>query len=127
MISKTITFKKKNQISELERMVLIIITGWIPYGKEKELGQRYIESVKKFPLDRSLEKNIVQVAVKPTKDGWKTISITEPKPGKYEEMVNRLNQQMLMFTSIEGYKYKMETFTSGVDAMPLVGLELPKL
>ena len=108
-------------------MVLVMITSWIPYGKEKELGKKYIESVKKFPVDRSLEKTILQVAARPTKDGYKTITLAEVKKGKYEEYYDRLTQQMLMFNEIEGYRYEFETFISGADAMPMVGLELPKL
>jgi hypothetical protein len=108
-------------------MVVVITTVWIPYGKEKEFGQRYIEAVKKFPLDRSLEKSLLQAAARPTKDGFKAIGISQSKPGKYEEFLNRLNSMMLMFGIIEGLTYEIETFSDGVDAMKMVGLDLPDL
>jgi len=33
----------------------------------------------------------------------------------------------LAYIEIEGYKYKVDTFLSGVDAMPMIGLTMPEL
>ena len=102
-------------------------TAWIPYGKEKELGQKYIEVMKKYPIDRSLEKSLVPIGVKATKKGIKVISITDVKKGKYEDMIKRITEMNLAYSDIEGYSYKIETFLSGIDAMPMVGLMMPDL
>ena len=59
----------------------------IPYGKEKEIGQKYLELTKKYPMDRSLEKNLVPMGVKATKKGIKVFSVTEAKEGKYEQLI----------------------------------------
>ena len=99
--------------------------GWIPYGKEKEIGQKFIEITKKYPMDRSLEKNLVQLGVKATKKGYKVFSVAEVKKGKYEEILKRISEIQLTYTQIEGYKYKVKTFLTGIDAMPMVGLTIP--
>jgi len=102
-------------------------TAWIPYGKEKEIGHKYIEVMKKYPIDRSLEKSLVPIGVKATKKGIKVISITDVKKGKYEDMIKRITEMNLAYSDIEGYCYKIETFLSGIDAMPMVGLMMPDL
>jgi len=56
-------------------MVLIMITIWIPYGRQKYVGQKYLEVNKKFPVDRSLEKNLVPLGVRATKKGIKVFSL----------------------------------------------------
>ena len=104
-----------------------MITSWIPFGKEKEVGQKYIDITKKYPMDRSLEKNLVPLAVRATKKGYKVFSVTEVKKGKYEEMIKRISEMQLAYGDIKGFKYKVETFLSGVDAMPMIGLMMPDL
>ncbi|MFX0036003.1 MAG: hypothetical protein ACFE9I_10235 [Candidatus Hermodarchaeota archaeon] len=108
-------------------MVLIMITSWIPFGKEKEAGQKYIEVTKKYPMDRTLEKNLVPLGVRATKKGIKVFTVTEVKKGKYEEMIKRISEMQLAYSEIPGFKYTIETFLSGIDAMPMVGLMMPEL
>lgn len=108
-------------------MVIIMITSWIPFGKEREVGQKYLDVTKKYPMDRSLEKNLVPLGVRATKNGIKAFSVTEVKQGKYEEIIKRITEMQLAYSEIEGFKYKVETFLTGVDAMPMVGLRMPDL
>ncbi|MFX1568661.1 MAG: hypothetical protein ACFFCV_09865 [Promethearchaeota archaeon] len=107
-------------------MVIILTTSYIPYGKEKEIADKYLEIVKKYPPDRSLEKSIIRVAVKATHKGIKAISATEVKEGKYDEMIKRITKMNLIYSDVPGYSYKIETFVSGVDALPMVGLSMPE-
>lgn len=108
-------------------MVILMITSWIPFGKEREVGEKYLEVSKKYPMDRSLEKNLVPLGVKATKSGIKVITVTEIKKGKYEDMIKRIAEMQLAYSEIPGFKYKIETFLSGIDAMPMVGLMMPDL
>jgi len=108
-------------------MVLIMTTAWIPYGKEKEIGQKYIEVMKKYPIDRALEKPLVPIGVRATKKGIKVVSVTEVKKGKFEDMLKRITEMNLAYSDIKGYSYKIETLLSGIDAMPMVGLMMPDL
>jgi len=49
------------------------------------------------------------------------------KKGKYEEMIKRIAEMQLAYSEIPGFKYTLETFLSGIDAMPMVGLMMPDL
>lgn len=107
-------------------MVIILTTSYIPYGKEKAIGEKYLEIVKKYPMDRSLEKSLIRVAVKATHKGIKSISATEVKQGKYDEMLKRITKMNLIYSNVPGFSYKIETFLSGVDALPMIGLSMPE-
>ena len=98
-------------------MVLIIITSWIPYGKQEEAANRYSETLKKFPEDKSFEKVILPLATRSTIDGYKVLSIVDVKKGKFEESLDRLNKVMLSFTDIEGFRFEIEIFQSAIDAI----------
>ena len=98
-------------------MVIIMITSWVPFGKETEAAIRYNEASKKFPEDKSFENVLLQLATRSTKDGFKVISIVDVKSGRFEESLDRLNRLMLSFTDIEGFKFEIETFQSALDAI----------
>ena len=102
-------------------------TTYFPAGKSAEVGKKYLEVVKKFPVDRSIEKLILPVAVRTTTNGMKAISIAEVKDGKFKEYMKRFYQNILEYFDIEGYTVDFEVFMSGVEALPLVGLEMPEL
>ena len=107
-------------------MVLLVSITRFPASKAKEVGQRYLEVTKKYPPDRSLEKQILRVAVRIIDDEIEGLTITEVKEGKYEELIKRSTEIQLLYADIEGYKSRVETFLSGVEALPMVGLEMPE-
>jgi hypothetical protein len=107
-------------------MVLIVSTSRFPLTKAKEVGKKYIEVSKQFKIDRSLEKPILRLATRIYDDYVETISITEVKEGKYEELMRIITAQQLMYDKIEGLKFRSETFFSGAEALPMVGLEMPE-
>ena len=90
-------------------MVLIITTAWYPPGKANEVGKKFLEVTKKLPPDPSISK-LLTIAVKATKDGIKVVGISEIVKGKYEEALARSTKWNQEYTSIEGYRYEMETF-----------------
>ena len=109
-------------------MVIVVSTTYFPSDKCAEVGKKYLEQVKKFPVDRSLEKSLVPVAVKSTKDGMKAISVAEVKDGKFKEYMARIYANLLdYFEGIEGYRVEIEVYMSGVEALPIVGLKMPDL
>jgi hypothetical protein len=106
-------------------MVLIVSTSRFPLSKAKEVSKKYIEVRKKFKIDRSLEKPVLQLGARIYDDYVETISITEVKEGKYEELMKIITAQQLMYEDIEGIKFRTETFFSGAEALPMVGFEMP--
>jgi hypothetical protein len=105
-------------------MVLIMVTGWFPPTKSTEAAKKYIEVMQKIPRE-SFEKLLVPVARRPDKDGIIIISIDEVRKGKYEEALNLVARRMIEFHGIEGFRYEIETFLTGEEAMPLLGLKMP--
>jgi len=106
-------------------MVIILSTSRFPLIKAKEVANKYIEISKKFKVDRSLEKPILQLAARIIDDYVETISITEVKEGKYEEIMRILTKQHLMY-DIEGLEFRTDTYFSGVEALPMVGFNMPE-
>ena len=54
------------------------------------------------------------------------ISLTEVKEGKYEEYLKRLMMGQIKYADIEGFEFKHKVYLSGVDTMPMIGLEMPE-
>ena len=108
-------------------MVIVVTTTYFPSEKCADVGKKYLEQVKKFPLDRSLEKALVPVAFKTTKDGMKAITVAEIKDGKFKEYMTSAYANILDYFAIQGYRVEIEVYMSGVEALPLVGLKMPEL
>ena len=106
-------------------MVLIITTAWYPPGKANEAGKKFLEVFKKYPPDPSIDKTIT-LAVKMTKEDIKVIGISEVVKGKYEEALARITKSNQEYTSIEGFRYKMETFMDISEAMKIIGMKAPE-
>lgn len=107
-------------------MVIIISTTKFPLSKGKEVAERYIEVSKKYPIDKSLEKQILRLAVRIKGNDAESISISEVKEGKLEEVLKRATEQQLLYMDVEGIKFKVKTFFSGVEALPMIGFKMPE-
>ena len=107
-------------------MVLILTTSRFPVNKGREVSEKYIEVSKKFPPDRSLGKVILQLAARITGNEIEAIGLSEVKEGKYEEFLKRGMMMELKYADIEGFTSKNEIFLSGVEAFPMIGLEMPE-
>ena len=102
-------------------------TVWLPHAKASKAGKAFLEALKKFPEDRSLAKNLLNNAVAATKEGYKIVTADEIKEGKLKEYIAQANKQLIFFAeSIEGYKYEIEVMSSLVEAMAILGLEVPE-
>lgn len=106
-------------------MVYVVTTSVYPAIIAEEAGKKYIEVMKKYPIDKSIEKALVPVAVKQTLEGMYVISITTVKQGKIKEVLDIESKRMLELCKIEGYKYSIEIMYDAVEAMGLLGMEAP--
>ncbi|MFW9818589.1 MAG: hypothetical protein ACFFE5_03180 [Candidatus Thorarchaeota archaeon] len=101
-------------------------TVWIPHAKAPKAGKVFLEALKKFPADKSLAKNLLNNAVVATKKGYKVLIADEIKEGKLKDYIAQANKQLIFFAeNIEGYKYQIEVMSSIVEAMAVLGLEVP--
>lgn len=106
--------------------MIIMITTWIPQGKEKEAGRKYIDVINQLP-SKSFEKAILPLGVTSTKKGTKTISLIKVEEGSYEQALNLVTKRMLNLSELEGrITYEIETLMSGEEAMSIIGLGMPK-
>ncbi len=103
----------------------IVTESWWPAGKGAEIGKVYLEAMKKFSIDKSIEKPIIQAAVWAEKEGMHGVSISSIKPGKVKESMDLETNRELMLSSIEGYVYRICIAFDLVEAMPFVGLTAP--
>jgi hypothetical protein len=108
------------------KIVIVVSITSIPYDKTKEVAKLFVEVSKKLPVRKDLEKPILRMAARISKGGLKTISITEVKDGKYNEFMKHLSQVEMEYFKIEGVKFDVKTYLSGIDAMSLVGMEMPE-
>jgi len=106
-------------------MVILIVESWYPPDKASDAGKKWLEVTQKFPPDRKIEKRLM-VAVESTEDGIHTIGAWDIKEGKEKEALLRMSNAMLMFTTIEGYRYSIKTYLSAVEAMGIIGLKAPE-
>ena len=108
-------------------MVYIMLTVWVRPDKGKAFGKIVLEALKKFPADESISKLILQ-AVSADEEGIKAFSISEVVKGKISEAMKRSSTLALFYAEAigEGFKYKVETLMSAMEAMSVIGLELPE-
>ena len=107
-------------------MPYVMTTSTFPANKSSEVAKTYLEINKKYGIDRNLEKPIFQGAIRSNEDGITTVGLTEPKPGKMDEYLVRLQDSMVMYHDIEGFKYKIEVWYSVVEAMGMLGMKAPE-
>ncbi len=103
----------------------IVVESWWPAGKGADIGKGYLEVMKKFPDDKSIEKPIIRAAVWAEKKGMHSVVISSIKPGKVKEAMELWTNRGLMLSSIEGYVYITRIAYDLPEAMPFVGLAAP--
>ncbi|MFW9941256.1 MAG: hypothetical protein ACFFFT_09455 [Candidatus Thorarchaeota archaeon] len=108
-------------------MVLIVSQTWYPATQAEKAGKAYLEALQKYPEDRSIAIPIIRAAVKMTKKGIHSISITSVKEGKFKEAMDlAINVSLFLSERVESYKSTIDTYYDLVEAMPFVGLKAPE-
>ena len=102
-------------------MSYIVVRAWYPPDRVDDVVNVYMEAMEKVPADESITTTIVEAAVTSTIDGIETISISEVKPQKLEEAMERTNQRMVMFHSVPDYRYEAKMWMTVEEALASVG------
>jgi len=103
-------------------MPYIITHCWYPPSKTDEVGKKYLEVMKKYPPDESLQKDVVPVAVGAARDGFETLNISEVERGKLGDALDRAVNFMVEFRNIEGFNYEIKTWSTAEEALERIGL-----
>ena len=107
-------------------IVYLLYTVWFPPHKGAEVGKKFLELAKKFPEDKSLGKTKLDGALMRTKNGVKAITIFEVKEGKLDAALARANEMLAFYSEIEGVNSRLDTMSTLVEAMEMVGLKVPE-
>jgi len=108
-------------------MVLMLTINKWPANKSAEIGKAYLEVMKKFPDDKSIEKPVLRGAIWTDNEGTRSISVSSIKKGKVKESMDLAMKRLLMMSeSLEGFKYEVHIAHDLVEAMPLIGLAAPE-
>ena len=106
-------------------MPYIFATSSYPTDLRDEVVEAYFKMLKEMPFDRSLGKEIIQVAVTTNPKGIKTLSISDVKEGKLTEALLWTSKRMAYFHLIKGHEYKVRVWNSIVEALDSIGVSLP--
>jgi len=107
-------------------MVYIVTKLWYPPEKAPEVGKIYLETMKKYPVDKSLEKQVVTAAFYATPEGIHAFAVATIK-GSVKDTLQLANKRLLMMSAgVEGLRYEFNICLDLGEAMPLVGLEAPE-
>lgn len=107
-------------------MVIFVSITKFPYQKSKEIAQKFIEVSQKFPVNRELEKPLLRMAARIIGDKIETIAVAEIKEGKEKAFLQRNLEIQMEYFDFDGMEFNNFVYSSGMDAMSLVGLEMPK-
>ena len=100
----------------------IIVTSLYPNDKAKEVANMYLKAMKKYPPDDKLTTPIVPVAVRPTIQGIRVITVNEVKKGKLDDAMALAANRLAMFMDIPGYRYAIKTFMNLEEALKTIGM-----
>jgi hypothetical protein len=82
----------------------------------------YVKAIKKYPPDDSLATPIVPVAVLPTLQGIRVISVHEVKKGKADDAHTFVANRLAMFNDIQGYRYSIKPYMNLEEALKTIGM-----
>lgn len=100
----------------------IVITSLYPNDKAKEVANTYLKCLKKYPTDDSVATPIVPVAIRATREGIRTIVISEVKKGKFDDAMAAATNRLVMFHDIPGYRYSIKPFLTLEEGMKVIGM-----
>ena len=108
-------------------MVLMVTENWWPANKSEKIGKAYIEIMKKYPDDKTIEKPLVRSALWTEKEAMHSITVSSIKPGKVKEAMDLATNRLLMLAKeVDDYRYNIRIAYDLVEAMPLIGLVAPE-
>ena len=107
-------------------MPYLVVTTMFPFDKAPEVGEKYLEALKKYPPDENLGIELVPAAVKSTLEGNISLGITEVKEGKLEEAFIRMGKFMSVFRGIKGFSTSIEVYLNATEAMANLGMTIPE-
>jgi len=107
-------------------MPYIFTTSSYPTDLRDEVVEAYFKMLKEMPFDKSLGKEIIQVAVTTNPRGVESLSIMNVKEGKLTEAYLWTFKRMSYFQLIKGFEFKIRVWTTIVEALETINRKLPE-
>ena len=106
-------------------MPYIVVMTWSPLAKGKQVVEIYAKVRQKFPVDRTLSKEIIQGILKVEGAKSKSISISKVKEGMMDKALLRQQDAMVMFHDVEGFEYTIDVYFDFPETFSMLGMQAP--
>lgn len=104
-------------------MPYLVVQSWYPLTSGEQVRKTYLEVSEKYPLDESLAKTVVPVAVTSSQKGRQAISISEVEKDKVGDALEYAERRMFEFRNIEGFTSEIKIWLTVEEALKLAGVE----
>jgi len=102
-------------------MPYVISFAWCPPSQSNTVGQRYLETLQKYPVISSI-KRIVPAAISSTKEGIEIMVVDEVKTEDLGEALVYATKFLVEFRDIEGFRYHIKAYNTVSEALSYVGM-----
>ena len=106
-------------------MPYIVVTTWTPLAKGKQVVEIYAKLRQKFPVDKTLTKELIQGVLKVEGGKSKSISISKVKEGMMDKALLRQQDAMVMFHDVEGLEYRIDVYFDFPESFGMIGMQAP--
>jgi hypothetical protein len=103
------------------KMPYIISYTCYPPTQSDKVAKRYLEVFKKLPLISSI-KRIIPAAVTSTEKGYEVMIVDEVKREDQGDAIDYLAKFLVEFRDIEGFRYKINNWSTLNEAMAYLGM-----
>ena len=102
-------------------MPYVLSFAWCPPSQSKTVGQRYLETLQKYPVISSI-KRIVPAAISSNKEGIEIIVVDEVKREDIGGALEYATKFLVEFRDIEGFRYHVKAYNTVSEALSFVGI-----
>ena len=106
-------------------MPYIVVMTWTPLSKGKQVVEIYAKVRQKYPVDKTLTKELIQGVLKVEGDKSKSISISKVKDGMMNKALLRQQEAMAMFHDVEGIEYTIDVYFDFPESFSMIGMQAP--
>jgi hypothetical protein len=103
-----------------------VVTATYPTEKAKEVLEKMSDIIKKYPRDETIATRVLPAIAKTTKQGLKSIAVSDVKEGRLEEALTRAGKRMAMLNDIEGLEYSIDVYMSLRELREAFGIIMPE-
>ena len=97
-------------------MPIVVVFTWYPPSKAIEVGN-VMQTITPQPDAAEIGTNPLPPCFGSDENGIVGLAAYQPTEGNLQELMKRIATTLIKFHKIEGFKYKIQTFTTGEEAV----------